>query len=141
MAFSQLSGYGRLRNLRYKQPMGLAFPGFSAGSDRHPGCCVHRPHRAAAAGHHGQHHDLQRRGVRIRSLAGNNPSWAQYLDVDPNSPESFLGYTLAGFAAWLSDQELVSIRRRTKAALENPKADGKKLVTPRRLPEEQGGRG
>ena len=62
----------------------------------------------------GNIHDLQRRGVRIRSLADNEQSWAQYLDADPDSPESFLGYTLAGFAAWVSDQELVSIRRRTR---------------------------
>ena len=50
--------------------------------------------------------DLQRRGVRVCSLADNEQSWAQYLDADPDSPESFLGYTLAGFAAWVSDQEL-----------------------------------
>ena len=68
--------------------------------------------------------------MRIRSLADNEQSWAQYLDAAPDSPESFLGYTLAGFAAWVSDQELVSIRRRTKA-------DGKKLGAPRRLSEEQ----
>ena len=82
--------------------------------------------------------DLQRRGVRIRSLADNEQSWAQYLDADPESPEeSFLGYTLAGFAAWVSDQELVSIRRRTKAGLEKARADGRKLGAPRRLSEEQ----
>ena len=68
----------------------------------------------------GNIHDLQRRGVRIRSLADNEQSWAQYLDADPDSPESFLGYTLAGFAAWVSDQELVSIRRRTKAERSQP---------------------
>ena len=62
----------------------------------------------------GNIHDLQRRGVRIRSLADSEQSWVQYLDADPDSPESFWGYTLAGFAAWVSDQELVSIRRRTK---------------------------
>ena len=44
-------------------------------------------------------HDLQRHGVRIRSLADNEQSWAQYLDADPDSPESFLCSTLAGFAA------------------------------------------
>ena len=82
----------------------------------------------------GNIHDLQRRGVRIRSLADNEQSWAQYLDADPDSPES---YTLAGFAAWVSDQELVSIRRRTKAGLEKAKVDGKKLGAPRRLSEEQ----
>ena len=48
----------------------------------------------------GNIHDLQRREVRIRSLTYNEQSWAQYLDADPESPESFLGYTLAGFAAW-----------------------------------------
>ena len=81
--------------------------------------------------------DLQRRGVRIRSLADNEQSWAQYLDVDPESPESFLGYTLAGFAPWVSDQKLVSIRRRTKAGLEKAEADDRKLGAPRRLSEEQ----
>ena len=75
--------------------------------------------------------------MRIRSLAGNEQSWAQYLDADPDSPESFLGYTLAGFAAWVSDQELVSIRRRTKAGLEKAKAEGRKLGAPRRLSGEQ----
>ena len=39
----------------------------------------------------GNIHDLQRRGVRIRSLADNEQSWAQYLGADPDSPESFLG--------------------------------------------------
>ena len=73
----------------------------------------------------GNIHDLQRRGVRIRSLADNEQFWAQYLDAAPESPESFLGYTLAGFAAWMSDQELVFIRRRTKTGLEEAKADGR----------------
>ena len=50
-----------------------------------------------------------------------------------------MDYTLAGFAAWVSDQELVSIRRRTKAGLEKAKADGNKLGAPRRLSEEQEG--
>ena len=31
----------------------------------------------------GNIHDLQRRGVRIRSLADNEQSWAQYLDAAP----------------------------------------------------------
>ncbi len=85
----------------------------------------------------GNIHDLQRRGVRIRSLADNEQSWVQYLDADPDSPESFLGYTLAGFAAWVSDQELGSILHRTKAGLEKAKADCRKLGAPRRLSEEQ----
>ncbi len=85
----------------------------------------------------GNIHDLQRRGVRIRSLSDNEQSWAQYLDAAPDSPASFLGYTLADFAAWVSGLELVSIRRRTKAGLEKAKAHGKKLGAPRRLSEEQ----
>ncbi len=85
----------------------------------------------------GNIHDLQRRGVRIRSLADNEQSWAQYLDAVPDSPVSFLGYTLAGFAAWVSDQELVSIRRLTKAGLEKARVDGRKLGVPLRLSEEQ----
>ena len=83
----------------------------------------------------GKIHDPQRRGVRIRSLADNEQSWAQYLAAAPDSLELFLSYDLAGFAAWVSHQELVSIRRRTKAGFE--KADGSKLGAPRRLSEEQ----
>ena len=41
----------------------------------------------------GNIHDLQRREVRIRNLADNEQSWAQYLDADPDSPESFLRST------------------------------------------------
>ena len=33
----------------------------------------------------GNIHGLQRRGVRIRSLADCEQSWAQYLDADPDS--------------------------------------------------------
>ena len=40
---------------RDQQPAGLALSGLPAGSGRHPSCGVHRPHRAALAGHHGQH--------------------------------------------------------------------------------------
>ena len=85
----------------------------------------------------GNIHDLQRRGMGIRSLADTEQSLAQYLDADPDSPESFLGYTLAGFAARVPDQELVSIRRRTKTGLEKARADGKRLGAPRGLPGEQ----
>ena len=51
----------------------------------------------------GNIHDLQRSGVRTRSLADNERSWAQYLDAEPDWPESFLGYALTGFPAWASD--------------------------------------
>ena len=82
----------------------------------------------------GNIHDLQRRGMRIPSLVDNEQSWAQYLDAAPDSPELFLGYTLVGFAAWVSDQELMSIRRCTKAGLEKARADGKKLGLPAGCP-------
>ena len=65
----------------------------------------------------GNIHDLQRRGVRIRSLADNEQSWTQYLDADPDSPESFLGYTLAGFAAWVSDGDSQGLSRRGDTSL------------------------
>ena len=48
-----------------------------------------------------------------------------------------MGYTLAGFAAWVSGHKLVFIRRCSKAGLEKAKADGKKLGAPRRSSEEQ----
>ena len=54
-AFSHLSGCRRLRKLRYQQPAGLALSGLLVGPGRHLGCGVHRPHRAALAGHHGQY--------------------------------------------------------------------------------------
>ena len=137
-AFSHLSGRRRLRNLWYQQSTGAGTLLHSrlAQGDTLVVVSIDRIGRRWLDTM-GNIHDLQRRGVRIRSLADNEQSWAQYLDADPDSPESFLGYTLAGFAAWVSDQELVSIRRRTKAGLEKAKADGKKLGAPSRLSEEQ----
>ena len=96
-AFSHISGRRRLWDLRNQQPAGLAFSGLPNWAGRHLGCGVHRPHRGRWLDTMGNIHDLQRRGVRIRSLAYNEQSWGQYLDADPDSPESFLGYTLAGF--------------------------------------------
>ena len=54
----------------------------------------------------GNIHDLQRHGVRIRSPAGNEQFWVQYRSADRESPESLWGYTLASFAAWVSDRKL-----------------------------------
>ena len=59
----------------------------------------------------GNIHDLRRRRVRIRSLADNGQSWSQYLDTAPDFAGVVLGLPLASFAAWVSDQELVSTRR------------------------------
>ena len=44
-------------------------------------------------------YDLQRRGIRLRSLFGNEVQWTRYLDADPDSPEAFMGNVLASMAA------------------------------------------
>ena len=82
-------------------------------------------------------YDLQRRGVRIRSLAGNEGQWTAYLDADPESPEAFLGNILASLCAYVASQERQSISRRTKEGLETARAKGKQLGRPRRVTEEQ----
>ena len=57
---------------------------------------------------------LRDRGVKIRSLAEAEAQWARYLEADEGSPESFFGQILTMFAAWVADQELESIKRRTR---------------------------
>ena len=47
-------------------------------------------------------YDLQRRGVRLRSLAGNGGEWTKFLDADPDSPEAFMGNILASMAAYVA---------------------------------------
>ena len=95
-ALSHLSG---CRDLRDQQPAGLALSGPRlAQGDTLVVVSIDRIGRRWLDTM-GSIHDLQRRGVRIRGLADNEQSWAHYLDDDPDSPESFLGYTLAGFAA------------------------------------------
>ena len=58
---------------------------------------------------------LRDRGVKIRSLAEAEAQWTRYLEADEGSPESFFGQILTMFAAWVADQELESIKRRTDA--------------------------
>ena len=82
-------------------------------------------------------YDLQRRGVRLRSLAGNEGEWTKFLDADPDSPEAFMGNILASMAAYVASQERQNISRRTRAGLEAARAKGKELGRPRRLTEEQ----
>ena len=82
-------------------------------------------------------YDLQRRGVRLRSLAGNEGEWTKYLDADPDSPEAFMGNVLASMAAYVASQERQSISRRTRAGLDAARAKGKELGRPRRLTNEQ----
>ena len=82
-------------------------------------------------------YDLQRRGVRLRSLANNEGEWTKFLDADPDSPEAFMGNILASMAAYVASQERQSISRRTRAGLDAARAKGKELGRPRRLTDEQ----
>ena len=82
-------------------------------------------------------YDLQRRGVRLRSLASNEGEWTKFLDADPDSPEAFMGNILASLAAYVASQERQSISRRTRAGLDVVRAKGKELGRPRRLTDEQ----
>ena len=71
-------------------------------------------------------YDLQRRGIRLRSLA-----------ADPDSPEAFMGNVLASMAAYVASQERQNISRRTKAGLDAARAKGVELGRPRRLTDGQ----
>ena len=82
-------------------------------------------------------YDLQRRGVRLRSLADNEVQWTKYLDADPDSPEAFMGNVLASMAAYVASQERQNISRRTRAGLDAARAKGVELGRPRRLTDEQ----
>ena len=82
-------------------------------------------------------YDLQRRGIRLRSLADNEVQWTKYLDADPDSPEAFMGNVLASMAAYVASQERQSISRRTRAGLDAARAKGVELGRPRRLTGEQ----
>ena len=82
-------------------------------------------------------YDLQRRGIRLRSLASNEGEWPRFLDADPDSPEAFTGNILASVAAYVASQERRSISRRTKASFDADRARGKELGRPRRLTDER----
>ena len=55
------------------------------------------------------------------------------LEADEGSPESFFGQILTMFAAWVADQELESIKRRTRDGLERARQQGKVLGPPRKV--------
>ena len=76
---------------------------------------------------------LRDRGVKIRSLAEAEAQWTRYLEADEGSPESFFGQILTMFAAWVADQELESIKRRTRDGLERARQHGKVLGPPRKV--------
>ena len=85
----------------------------------------HRPHWAALARRHQEHLPAAGPGVKIRSLAGAEAEWARYLEADEGSPEAFFGQVLTTFAAGVADQELASIRRRTRDGLDGPGSMGR----------------
>ena len=77
--------------------------------------------------------ELRDRGVKIRSLAEAEAQWTRYLEADEGSPEAFFGQVLVMFAAWVSDQELQSVKRRTREGLERSREQGKVLGPPRKF--------
>ena len=77
--------------------------------------------------------ELRDRGVKIRSLAEAEAQWTRYLEADDGSPEAFFGQVLVMFAAWVADQELASIKRRTREGLERARQQGKALGPPRKF--------
>ena len=77
--------------------------------------------------------ELRDRGVKIRSLAEAEAQWTQYLEADEGSPEAFFGQVLVMFAAWVADQELESVKRRTHEGLERARQGGKVLGPPRKF--------
>ena len=81
--------------------------------------------------------ELRDRGVKIRSLAETEAQWTRFLEVDEGSPEAFFGQVLVMFAAWVADQELASIKRRTREGLERARQQGKTLGPPRKFTDGQ----
>ena len=93
--------------------------------------------------------ELRDRGVKIRSLPKRRPSGPSTWRPTKVAPEAFFGQVLTMFAAWVADQELQSVKRRTKEELERAREQGKILGLPRKftpnqvetMREDAGGRG
>ena len=81
--------------------------------------------------------DLRDRGVKVRSLAEAEAQWIRYLEADPGTSEAFFGQVLTMFAAWVADQEMESIKRRTRQGLERAREQGKPLGPPRKIKDPQ----
>ena len=81
-------------------------------------------------------YDLVNRGVRLRSLAANEP-WAKGLDADPESMEWMTAMLIAQVCAFSAQLERQPIARRTRAGLERARAEGKRLGRPPVLDEDQ----
>ena len=81
--------------------------------------------------------DLRGRRVRLRSLSPAEQLWTRYLDAAPDAPEAMIGDILASVFAWAAQQELTSIKQRTKAGLTRARAAGKVLGRPAAMTELQ----
>ena len=77
--------------------------------------------------------ELRDRGVKISSLAEAEAQWTRHLEADEGSPEAFFGQVLVMFVARVADQELQSVKRRTKEGLERAREQGKVLGPPRKF--------
>ena len=77
--------------------------------------------------------ELWDRGVKVRALAEAEAQWTRYLEADEGSPETFFGQVLVMFSAWVADQEMESIKRRTRDGLERARQQGKALGPPRKV--------
>ena len=66
-------------------------------------------------------------------LPAAESEWTRCLEADEGSPESFFGQVLVMFAAWVADQDLESIKRRTRNGLERARQQGKSLGPPRKF--------
>ena len=84
----------------------------------------------------GKIYDLVNRGVRLRSLAGNE-AWAKGLDADPESMEWMTAMLIAQVCSFSAQLERQAIARRTRAGLARARAEGKRLGRPVSLDEEQ----
>ena len=71
--------------------------------------------------------------MKVRSLAEAEAQWTRYLEADDGSPEDFFGQVLTMFAAWVADQELESVKRRTREGLDWARQRGKTLGPPRKF--------
>ena len=70
---------------------------------------------------------------RFVPFAEAEAQWTRYLEADEGSPDAFFGQVLVMFAAWVADQELQSVKRRTKEGLERAREQGKVLGPPRKF--------
>ena len=81
--------------------------------------------------------DLRTREVKIKSLAQSEATWVTYLAAEPDTAEAVIGDILTTFMAWVAEQELQAVSRRTKAGLQKARAEGKTLGPPSRVDDDQ----